>query len=179
MKKIKKILAIAVLAALATITTGGNAMALTLTSSAFTNKSAIPSKYTCDGNDTSPPLAWSNAPAGTKSFALISDDPDAPSGTWVHWVMWNIPSSATSLSEGIAKTAALSDGTKQGINDSRRPGYGGPCPPSGTHRYFFKLYALDTVLDLQPNTTKPQLESAINGHVLGQTELMGTYSRSR
>jgi len=154
-------------------------MAFELTSSAFKNGSAIPSKYTCDGTDVSPPLSWSGVPAGTKSLALITDDPDAPVGTWVHWVMWNIPANPTSLKEGLEKNAALADGTKQGISDFKRPGYGGPCPPSGTHRYMFKLYALDTTLDLADNTTKAKLETAMKGHVLGQATLMGTYSRAR
>jgi hypothetical protein len=158
---------------------GGEAMAFEVTSSAFKNGSSIPSKYTCDGSDVSPQLSWSGAPAGTKSFALISDDPDAPVGTWVHWVMWNIPAGATSLKEGLEKSAALADGTKQGISDFKRPGYGGPCPPSGTHRYLFKLYALDTTLDLVENTNKAKLEAAMKGHMLGQATLMGTYSRAK
>ncbi|MFA5810881.1 MAG: YbhB/YbcL family Raf kinase inhibitor-like protein [bacterium] len=167
------------LLALATFLTGGSAMALELRSSAFTNASPIPSKYTCDGSDLSPPLSWSGAPAGTKSFALIADDPDAPAGTWVHWVAWNIPTATSSLGEAMTKDAQLPDGTKQGVTDFRRPGYGGPCPPSGTHRYFFKLYALDAPLDLPATATKPQLEAAMKGHVLAQTQLMGTYSRQR
>lgn len=154
-------------------------MAFEIKSNAFSANSTIPSKFTCDGSDVSPPLSWKDAPAGTKSFALISDDPDAPMGTWVHWVMWNIPAVATSLKEGMEKSASLSDGTKQGISDFKRPGYGGPCPPSGTHRYFFKLYALDTTLDLPANATKAQLESAMKGHILGQTQIIGTYSRQK
>lgn len=153
-------------------------MALELTSIAFKNGSGIPSKYTCDGSDVSPPLSWSGVPAGTKSLALIADDPDAPMGTWVHWVAWNIPASVTNLKEGLEKSAALADGTKQGISDFKRPGYGGPCPPSGTHRYMFKLYALDATLDLAENTTKAKVEAAMKGHVLGQATLMGTYSRA-
>lgn len=159
--------------------TGGRAMAFEIKSSAFSASGAIPSKYTCDGSDVSPPLSWKDAPAETKSFALISDDPDAPVGTWVHWVMWNIPAATASLKEGINKSASLSDGTKQGISDFKRPGYGGPCPPSGTHRYFFKLYALDTTLDLPESTTKAQLEKAMKGHILGQTQTIGTYSRQK
>jgi Raf kinase inhibitor-like YbhB/YbcL family protein len=159
--------------------TGGGVMAFEIKSSAFAENGAIPSKYTCDGLDISPPLSWKDAPAGTKSFALISDDPDAPVGTWVHWVMWNIPAAAASLKEGIDKSSSLSDGTKQGISDFKRPGYGGPCPPGGTHRYFFKLYALDTTLDLPENTTKAQLEKAMKGHILGQTQIIGTYSRQK
>lgn len=159
--------------------TGGKAMAFEIKSSAFAANSTIPSKYTCDGSDVSPPLSWKDVPAGTKSFALISDDPDAPVGTWVHWVMWNIPSTVSSLKEGMEKSASLSDGTKQGMSDFKRPGYGGPCPPGGTHRYFFKLYALDTTLDLPANATKAQLEVAMKGHILGQTQIIGTYSRQK
>jgi len=154
-------------------------MAFELKSSAFSNGSAVPSKYTCDGQDVSPPLSWSGAPSGTKSYALISDDPDAPMGAWVHWVVWNIPASAATLNEALDKKSSLADGTKQGITDFKRAGYGGPCPPSGTHRYMFKLYALDTVLDLEQSSTKSKLEAAMKGHVLGQATLMGTYSRSK
>lgn len=155
-------------------------MALELKSSVFADKQPIPSKYTCEGSDISPPLEWKDAPAGTKSFALIADDPDAPVGTWVHWVVWNIPSSSKGLKEAVAKNPTLPDGTKQGISDFKRPGYGGPCPPSGTHRYFFKLYALNTTLDNLPgNATKEQLEAAMKDHILGQTQLVGTYSRKK
>ncbi len=161
------------------ILTGGTAMALELKSSAFGEGTSIPSKYTCDGQDVSPPLSWSGAPAGTKSFALISDDPDAPRGTWVHWVAWNIPAGLSSFKEGMDKGATLSDGTKQGMSDFKRPGYGGPCPPSGTHRYFFKLYALDTTLNIPATSTKKDLENAIKGHILDQAQIMGTYTRQR
>lgn len=150
-----------------------------LKSSAFKAGESIPPKYTCDGQDISPPLEWSAVPSGAKTLALISDDPDAPVGTWVHWVMWNIPATATSLPENVAKKDSLPDGTKQGTTDFRRIGYGGPCPPSGTHRYYFKLYALDTTLDLPSSTTKKELESAMKGHIIGQTELIGRYSRKR
>ena len=122
----------------------------------------------------SPPLAWSGAPAETKSFALIVDDPDAPSGTYVHWVMYNIPSSSTGLAEAVAPDAQLSDGSMQGTNSSRRTGFTSPCPPSGTHRYYFKLHALDAVLDLASGASKDQLLKAMQGHVLAQGELMGT-----
>lgn len=152
-------------------------MAFELRSSVFTNEGAIPAKYTCKGADVSPPLAWSGAPAGTKSFALIADDPDAPMGTWVHWVVWNIPAHVTVLQEAIDKKAELADGTRQGISDFKRPGYGGPCPPSGTHRYYFKLYALNASIDLPSGTTKAELEAAMNGRVLGQATLMGTFSK--
>lgn len=152
-------------------------MALELKSDSFFNGGAIPSKYTCDGADISPPLAWSGIPGGTKSLALISDDPDAPVGTWVHWVAWNIPGQSGGLKEGVEKSPKLADGTLQGINDFRRHGYGGPCPPSGTHRYFFKLYALDTNLNIPATSRKKDLEAAMKGHVLAETALIGTYSR--
>jgi len=148
-----------------------------LTSTAFKPGELIPAKHTCDGPDVSPPLSWSDPPAGTKSFALISDDPDAPMGTWVHWVAWNIPGDARSLAENLPKKDSLPDGTKQGTTDFRRIGYGGPCPPSGTHRYFFKLYALDTTLNLPASTTKKDLEKTMQGHILAQAELMGKYRR--
>jgi hypothetical protein len=137
----------------------------------------IPAKHTCDGPDVSPSLTWSDPPAGTKSLALISDDPDAPVGTWVHWVMWNIPADTRALEESVPKKESLPNGTKQGTTDFRRIGYGGPCPPSGTHRYFFKLYALDTTLNLPASTTKKDLEKAMQGHILAQAELMGKYRR--
>jgi Raf kinase inhibitor-like YbhB/YbcL family protein len=148
-----------------------------LKSSAFTAGEMIPQKYTCDGPDVSPPLSWSDVPAGAKSLALIADDPDAPMGTWVHWVAWNIPPNARGLEEGVPKRDSLPNGMKQGTTDFRSIGYGGPCPPSGTHRYFFKLYALDTSLNLPPSTTKKDLEKALQGHLLQQVELMGKYAR--
>jgi Raf kinase inhibitor-like YbhB/YbcL family protein len=146
-------------------------------SPAFAHGALIPSKFTCDGADASPPLSISGSPAGTKSLALIADDPDAPLGTWVHWVVWNIPAGAKSLQEGVPGKETLPDGARQGTTDFRRVGYGGPCPPSGTHRYFFKLYALDTTLDLRATATKRDLEKAMEGHVLAKAELMGKYSR--
>ena len=148
-----------------------------LKSPAFEAGGMIPAKYTCDGLDVSPPLRWADPPAGTKTFALIADDPDAPVGTWVHWVLWNIPTDASGLDENLPKTASLPSGAQQGTTDFRRIGYGGPCPPSGTHRYFFKLYALDTILELPSSTTKRDLEGAMQGHILGQAELMGQYRR--
>jgi Raf kinase inhibitor-like YbhB/YbcL family protein len=154
--------------------TGGKAMALELKSNVFAEGKPIPSKYTCEGSDISPPLSWSGAPSGTKSFALIADDPDAPMGTWVHWVTWDIPATATAFPEG-----GVASGTKQGMTDFKRPGYGGPCPPSGTHRYFFKLYALDTALELSATAGKGELEKAMKGHILAQTQLMGTYAKQR
>jgi len=139
---------------------------------------AIPRKYTCDADDVSPPLRWENVPAATRAFALIADDPDAPDGTWVHWVIYNLPATAKELAEATAKTAALADGAKQGVNDFQRTGYGGPCPPHGSaHRYFFKLYALDAPTGLEAGAGKRQLLESIKGHVLGQAELIERYQR--
>jgi Raf kinase inhibitor-like YbhB/YbcL family protein len=155
----------------------GQAMAFELTSSAFAQGETIPVKYTCDGDDLSPPLEWHDPPEGTQSFALVNDDPDAPVGTWDHWILFNLPGEAGSLPEGVPSDAELPDGSRQGQNSWRRPGYGGPCPPSGTHRYFFKLYALDTTLDLVSGVNKKQLLQAMEGHILGEAELIGVYSR--
>jgi Raf kinase inhibitor-like YbhB/YbcL family protein len=146
-------------------------------SPAFKHGDFIPRKYTCDGIDISPPLNWEHVPEGTKSFALISDDPDAPMGTWVHWVYYNIPADIRSLPEGIPKDRQLKDGSLQGTTDFRRPGYGGPCPPGGTHRYFFKLYALDTILNLRPGATKADVLKAMQGHVMELCDIMGRYKR--
>jgi len=156
-------------------------MAFILTSAAFKDGAPIPAKYTCDGVDVSPPLAWSGAPAGTRSVALIADDPDAPGGTWVHWVLYNLPAEVSDLPENIAKVESLDlGGARQGRNDFRRPGYGGPCPPPGpAHRYFFKLYALDTRLELKAGAQKKDVEAALEGHALGSAQLMGTYARQR
>ncbi|HEX9488440.1 MAG TPA: YbhB/YbcL family Raf kinase inhibitor-like protein [Gemmatimonadales bacterium] len=156
-------------------------MAFILTSAALKDGATIPGKYTCDGVDVSPPLAWSGAPAGTRSFALIADDPDAPGGTWVHWVLYNLPAEVSELPENIAKVESLDlGGARQGRNDFRRPGYGGPCPPPGpAHRYFFKLYALDTRLELKAGAQKKDVEAALEGHALGSAQLMGTYARQR
>jgi Raf kinase inhibitor-like YbhB/YbcL family protein len=151
--------------------------AMEVRSQTFKPGGMIPAKYTCDGADISPPLTWLDPPTGTKSFALIMDDPDAPVGTWVHWVIWNVPATARGLEENIPKTASLPSGARQGTNDFKRTGYGGPCPPSGTHRYFFKLYALGTTLNLSPETTKSVLEDAMRHHILAQSELIGKYSR--
>ena len=148
-----------------------------LDSPAFTAGGAIPAKYTCDGEDLSPPLRWSDVPANARSLALLADDPDAPRGTWVHWVVWNIPTDKQVLGEGFPARDTSSNRIQQGMTDFQRPGYGGPCPPSGTHRYFFKLYALDTVLHLPAQTTKRELEKAMTGHIVDQAELMGTYQR--
>jgi hypothetical protein len=158
-------------------------MPLVLTSPAFAEGGAIPSRHTCDGTDLSPPLAWSGAPPAAKSFALIVDDPDAPDPaaprtTWVHWVLYDIPAGATALPEGASR-ASLPPGTRDGINDWKRTGYGGPCPPIGRHRYFHKLYALDRVLGDLGSPTKAKLERAMRGHVVAQAQLIGTYQRSR
>lgn len=153
-------------------------MPLQLTSAAFTEGSPIPAQYTCDGRDVSPPLRWSGAPEGVRSFALIADDPDAPAGTWVHWVLYNLPANTIELPEGIPPTEFVAGGGRQGRNDFGRLGYGGPCPPRGKpHRYFFKLYALDTMLDLPARATKQDVERAMRGHILAEGQLMGTYQR--
>jgi len=153
-------------------------MSLTLTSRAFAHETAMPSPCTCDGADMSPPLAWTDPPAGTKSFALIVDDPDAPLGMWVHWVLYNLPAASRSLAEHLPASDPLADGSRQGLNDFRRLGYGGPCPPPGSaHRYVFKLYALDATLALPPRATKAQLERAMDGRILAKAELIGLYQR--
>ncbi len=155
-------------------------MGLQLTSSSFQEGGLIPRQYTCDGQDVSPALRWANLPKGTRSLALIADDPDAPVGTWVHWVIFNIPSNLVQLPEGIPPKDSLPDGTRQGLNDFRRIGYGGPCPPPGKpHRYFFKLYALDTMLSMKPKATKVEVLAACKNHVLAEAQLMGRYARSR
>jgi Raf kinase inhibitor-like YbhB/YbcL family protein len=155
----------------------GGVMSFTIKTTAFPNAGTIPQKYTCDGPDVSPELSWTGAPPGTQSLALIADDPDAPVGTWTHWIIWDIPP-GTGLPEGIAKTEILKDGARQGKNDFKRIGYGGPCPPAGKpHRYFFKLYALDTKLDVKAGASRKELESAMKAHVLSQAELMGRYGR--
>ena len=154
-----------------------------LTSSAFARNTDIPSLYTCEGRDQSPPLAWTGVPAGTKSLALIVDDPDAPDPaapkmTWVHWVLYNLPPDAAGLAAGVLP-ASLPAGTRQGLNDWQREGYGGPCPPIGRHRYVHKLYALDTVLPMLQPATKAALEKAMRGHILAQTELVGYYKKKK
>jgi hypothetical protein len=154
-----------------------------VTSPAFENQGAVPKKFTCDGEDISPALAWSNIPEGTKSFALIVDDPDAPDPanprmTWVHWVVYNIPATVSSLPEGVGDKD-LPKGTLQGLNDWKKTGYGGPCPPIGKHRYFHKLYALDIVLPDLKQPTKAKLEKAMEGHVLSKAELVGLYQRKK
>jgi Raf kinase inhibitor-like YbhB/YbcL family protein len=146
---------------------------LKITSSVFDNEGSIPSRYTCDGANINPPLKIENVPSAAKSLALIVDDPDAPSKTWVHWTAWNIDPKITEIKENSVPKGAV-----QGMNDFRKHNYGGPCPPSGTHRYYFKLYALDTMLDLGNHAEKPDLEKAMKGHIIGQTELMGKYKRA-
>lgn len=156
---------------------------LKLVSSAFEHGAEIPQRFTCEGDDLSPPLAWSGAPAETRSFALIVDDPDAPDPaapkiTWVHWVLYNLPAETAHLDQGVAPSA-LPSGTLQGKNDWKRTGYGGPCPPIGRHRYFHKLYALDARLPDLKQPTKDQLLKAMQGHVLAQVELVGTYQKQK
>jgi Raf kinase inhibitor-like YbhB/YbcL family protein len=153
-------------------------MALTVRSTAIEPGGSIPRQYTCDGRDLSPPLRWDNVPEGTRSFALICEDPDAPSGIWVHWVIYGIPGKTRQLPEGVAPDARLSDGSLQGKNDFGRLGYGGPCPPRGKpHRYFFRLYALEGSLSLEPGLSRNALLARIQGHVLAEAELYGTYGR--
>jgi len=157
---------------------GGHAMKFTLTSPAFASGAMIPDQYTCKGEDISPALEWSNAPAKTASFALIMDDPDAPAGDWVHWVMWDVPASKHALAENAAKNEQLADGSHQGRNSFSRTGYNGPCPPPGqTYRYFFRLYALDSRVPVAPGADRAALDAATNGHVLATAEYVGTFHR--
>ncbi|MDT5123135.1 MAG: hypothetical protein QOC96_2617 [Acidobacteriota bacterium] len=151
-------------------------MEMKVTSLAFQDGGMIPPQYTCTGANISPPLAWNSVPEKTKSLALITDDPDAPGKTWVHWIAFNLPASARELPENVPAQESLNGG-KQGTNDFKKVGYGGPCPPSGTHRYYFKLYALDTNLTLDSSATKDQLLKAMEGHVLGEGQLMGKYQK--
>jgi Raf kinase inhibitor-like YbhB/YbcL family protein len=148
--------------------TGG----LKISSPVFENNRFMPAKYSCDGMDVNPPLLIENVPTNTKSLALVVDDPDAPAGTWVHWVLWNINPDTKEIKEN-----SIPSGAKQGLNDFRQHNYRGPCPPSGTHRYFFKLYAIDTVLNLNPDSTKADLESAMKGHIIEQAQIIGLYRR--
>lgn len=158
-------------------------MALKLTSAAFAPGQAIPREHTCDGDDTSPPLSWEGVPPGTRSLVLIVDDPDAPDPaapkmTWVHWILYNLPPSTTTLPRAVSR-ADLPAGTREGLNDWKRPGYGGPCPPIGRHRYFHQLYALDVQLPDLGTPTKTALGEAMEGHALASAELIGTYQRGR
>jgi hypothetical protein len=151
-------------------------MKFQLTSSAFTSGGAIPREYTCDAADRSPHLQWSEPPAGTVTFALIMADPDAPSGDWVHWVVWNIPETSRGIPEDVRRQEQLTDGTRQGRNSFGKVGYNGPCPPPGqTHRYFFRVYAVATKLDLPAGASRDELDSALKGHVLAEAEYMDTY----
>ena len=153
-------------------------MALEIKSAACTPGGRIAKKYTADGSDVSPPLEWDEPPPGTESFAIICDDPDAPVGTWVHWVLWGLPGDALAIAENVPKQETLPNGVSQGRNDFKKIGYGGPAPPRGpAHRYFFKLYALDIVPELKPGATKSELERAMRWHILDQGELMGMYGR--
>ena len=151
---------------------------LNLTSSGFASGASIPNKFTCKGEDVSPALEWSGAPPKTVSFVIIMDDPDAPSGTWLHWVMWNVPATVNSLSEGVPKRGQLQDGASQGRNSFEKTGYNGPCPPPGqTHRYYFHVWALDSKLDLQPGAGRREVGGAAKGHILAHGEYMGTIHR--
>ena len=155
----------------------GYVMNLDIKSTAFGEGDSIPKQYTCDGADISPQLSWSQPPEGTGSMVLICDDPDAPMGTWVHWVLYGLSPDTLEISEGIPDDKEVLGGAKHGVNDFRKYGYGGPCPPGGTHRYFFKLYAVDTEVNLDPGATKDEVLDAIKGHVLAEGQLMGRYSR--
>jgi Raf kinase inhibitor-like YbhB/YbcL family protein len=151
---------------------------MTLTSEAFEDGAVIPARYSCEGDDLSPPLSWSDVPTGTRAFALICEDPDAPVGTWDHWVIFNLPGEMTSLPAGVTTEAELGEDVRHGLNSWHRTGYGGPCPPPGKpHRYFFRLYALSAPVELSAGVTKAELLAAIKPLTLGQTELMGTFSR--
>jgi len=152
-------------------------MEIKIMSPAFEDGGLIPAKYTCDGADISPPLRWEGVPEGTRSIALICDDPDAPMGTFVHWVLFDLPAETRELAEKIPDDETLPDGSRQGISDFGKVGYGGPCPPSGTHRYFFKIYALDKKIDTVAVADKAQLLGAMEGHILGQGQLIGKYKR--
>jgi Raf kinase inhibitor-like YbhB/YbcL family protein len=157
---------------------GQSAMAFTVTSPAFASGATIPNAYTCQGADISPPLNWSGQPNQTTSFALIVDDPDAPVGTWVHWLMWNIPGAINLLPENVSKQERVAGGAMQGRNDFGKVGYNGPCPPPGhAHRYYFRLYALDVKLTLPPGAKRKELDAAMQGHILAHAEYMGTYQR--
>jgi Raf kinase inhibitor-like YbhB/YbcL family protein len=177
------LLALAITIVLATLissaqTQGESSMAFAISSTSFLNGADLPKKFTCDGADVSPEFSWKEPPSGTQAFALIADDPDAPAGTWTHWVLYDIPASVTSLSEGMSKVDELPGGERQGRNDFHKIGYNGPCPPPGKpHRYFFKLYALKAKLDLKPGASKQELEQAIEGRTLGMAQWMGKYQR--
>ena len=156
-------------------------MALEISIDAFRNTERIPVVYTCEGENLSPAISWRGVPAGTRSFSLIMDDPDAPSGTFTHWVIWNIPADSAALERAVPTDSTFPSGAMKGVNSARRVGYMGPCPPigHGRHRYYFRLYALDAVVDVEPNATADALRSAMRGHLLGEEEYMSTYSRER
>jgi Raf kinase inhibitor-like YbhB/YbcL family protein len=157
---------------------GARTMTFKLSTAAFEHGGMIPKQFTCDGTDLSPALEWSGAPENTRSFSLLVDDPDAPTGTWVHWVLYDLPADAKQLAEGVPRDEQLSNGARQGRNDFRRIGYGGPCPPPGpAHRYFFKLYALDAQLNLKAGASKADVEKTMAGRILAQASLMGRYQR--
>ena len=156
----------------------GTAMTIKIISPSFADGQSIPPKYTCDGENLSPRLSWDQVPQGAKTLTLICDDPDAPAGTWVHWVLYDLPAISKELPEAVEAKAELANGTKQGRNDFKQIGYGGPCPPKGgPHRYYFKLYALDRQLDLRSGATAKEVQEAMNGHIVGEGKLMGTYKR--
>lgn len=157
---------------------GEEFMSISLTSSAFQDSKPIPTKYTCDENNISPPLRWSDPPEGTKSFVIVCNDPDAASGTWIHWLLYNIPGDTRSLPEAVSTAPNLADGSSNGKNSWNNSGYEGPCPPSSTHLYSFKIYALDIVLNIDAGANKEILYTIMDGHVLARGELTGTYSRS-
>jgi len=153
-------------------------MSLVISTTSFPGGGPIPKKFTCDGADVSPELSWTGAPSGTQGFALIADDPDTPVGNWNHWVLFDLPAQTNALAEGMPKVDEVPNGGRQGRNDFRKIGYGGPCPPPGKpHRYFFRLYALDKMLNLKPGCSKQEVEQAMQGHVLAKAEVMGTYQR--
>ncbi len=158
---------------------GAEKMEIKITSSAFEEGGTIPSKYTCDGADISPPLQWDSVPDGTVSIAIISDDPDAPMGTWVHWVLYNLPADVNHLSENMPDDETLPDGTRQGLTDFGKTGYGGPCPPGGIHRYYFKIYALDKKIDVAVVIDKEGLLKNMEGHIIAQGQLIGKYKRQK
>jgi len=160
-----------------TQTPSATTAAIKLTSSAFTEGQSIPRQYSCNGINISPSLEWSGIPKSAKTLAIITDDPDAPAGTWVHWVVYNLPADTMGMIENVPATEDLKGGGLQGKNDFEKIGYGGPCPPSGTHRYFFKLYALDNELPLKAGATKAEVEKAMDGHIQAQAQLMGTYRK--
>jgi Raf kinase inhibitor-like YbhB/YbcL family protein len=153
-------------------------MAMQMTSKAFDDGGAIPEKHTCDGADLSPALEWTSVPDDAMTLALILEDPDTPDGTWVHWVFYNFPAHILEIEEGLPREGQLENGIMQGLNDFKTMGYGGPCPPSGTHRYVFKLFALDKELEIQPGANKRQLLTAMEGHILDRAQFMGTYSKT-